>query len=188
MSRVTGTDRVSRRVALRTSSAAAAAFALAGARATLAQDATPASADLPAAVRDWVAAWNSSDPAANIAALYSPDGVYEDDPTGTSNTTTGTDLASFIGSFAREVSDLSVDLRSGFGTADHAAVEWDRSFSYTGQLPGLPLGSGQHVVSHGVTIFALQDGKIRRSTDYYDRTPLLVAAGQLPAALGTPEA
>src|SRR4051794_39417743 len=90
MTEITGTGRVSRRLALRTSSGTVAAFALAGIRSTLAQDATPATADVPAIVRRWIDAWNATDPAANIAALYTPNGVYEDAPSGTSNLTTGT--------------------------------------------------------------------------------------------------
>jgi steroid delta-isomerase-like uncharacterized protein len=186
MTGITGTGRVSRRLALRTSSATVAAFALAGTRSTLAQDATPSTADVPDIVRRWIDTWNSADPAATIAALYTPDGVYEDAPSGTSNLTTGTDVAGFVDSFVQESSDLAMELRSGFGTDNWAAVAWDRSFRYTGQLPGIPPGSGQSVISHGVTIFELQDGKISRSTDYYDRTPLLAAVGLLPSTLATP--
>jgi len=176
---------VSRRAALGASGVAAAAFVLQGMRPALAETATPAAPAVPHVVQEWIDAWNSDDPAGSVAALYTPDGVYEDAPTGTSNETTGANVANFVGSFVHEVSEVVVELRSAAGSGDVAFAEWDRSFRYSGELPGVPRGSGQQVVTRGVTIFDLAGDKIRRSVDYYDRTPLLEAIGLLPV-IATP--
>ena len=184
---IDGTSRVSRRTALRASGGVAAALALRGVGGTLAQDATPAGMP-PQIVQDWIAAWNSDDPTTNVAALYTADALYDDVPTGLTNVALGTDVAGFVRSFVEQISDIEVTLRSGFGSGDWAAAEWDFRFSYTGQLPGLPAGTGQPIEWHGATIYELEGEKIRRSADYYDNTGLLAAVGLLAPPAATPTA
>jgi steroid delta-isomerase-like uncharacterized protein len=185
MKEIDGTGRVSRRTAVRASGGVAAALALRGAGGALAQDATPAGMP-PQVVRDWIAAWNSDDPTTNVAALYTADAVYDDVPTGLTNVTLGTDVAGFIRSFLEQISDIDVTLRSGFGSGDWAAAEWTFSISYTGQLPGLPPGTGQRIDWLGATVYELEGDKIRRSADYYDNTGLLAAVGLLAPPAATP--
>jgi steroid delta-isomerase-like uncharacterized protein len=156
-----GTGRVSRRVALHASGVGVAALALRETSAAYAQEATPSVGMAPRIVQEWIEAWNSDDPAQQLAALYMADAIYEDVPTSTSSQTAGTDVAGLVRSFVQQISDRDVRLRSAFGGDDHAAAEWDFSFTYTGQLPGLPPGTGQHVDWHGVTIFDLADGGAR---------------------------
>ncbi len=181
------TNRISRRVALRLSGGSVAAAMTARITgAAHAQDATPASGETPSIVRDWIEAWNSDDPVANLAALYTADAVYDDVPTGLSTETTGTDVAGFVRAFVQEISDIDVTLRSGFGSGAYAAAEWDFSFRYTGHLPGLPAGTGQPIDWHGATIFDLNGDKIQRSADYYDNTGLLAAVGLLAMPAATP--
>ena len=134
--------------------------------------------DVPDVVRDWFDAWNSADPAANLAELYTDDGVHEDVPTDTRSDPG--EVEEFVDAFVAQVSDIEVDLRNAFGTDDWAAGEWDFAFDYTGQFAGLPAGTGQRVTVRGATIFELEDGEIRRSSDYYDNTSLLAAVGLLP--------
>ena len=180
--------RLSRRMVLRLSGSSVAVALTTGVTAAArAQEATPTSGGTPNVVRDWIDAWNSDDPVANLAALYTADAVYDDVPTGLSNVTTGTDVAGFVLAFVHEISDIDVALRSGFGSDNHAAAEWDFSFSYTGHLPGLPPGTGQRIDWHGATIFDLNGDKIQRSADYYDNTGLLAAVGLLAAPAATPE-
>jgi steroid delta-isomerase-like uncharacterized protein len=140
----------------------------------------------PAIVQAWIDAWNADDPAANLAALYTAGALYEDVPTGMSTATTGTDVAGFLREFVQAISESEVRLRSAFGTQDWAAAEWDFTFRYTGQLEGLPAGSGQLIAWRGATIFELAGDKIRRSADYYDNTGFLAALGLLAAPAATP--
>jgi steroid delta-isomerase-like uncharacterized protein len=158
-------------------------LALRGWNAARAQEATPAG--VPPIVQAWIDAWNTGDPAVNLAALYTADAIYEDVPTGLSTATTGTDVATFLSGFVQAISDLDMQLRSGFGTSEHAAAEWDFAFRYTGQMAGLPAGSGQPILWHGTTIFDLAGDQIARSADYYDNTGFLAAVGLLPAATAT---
>jgi steroid delta-isomerase-like uncharacterized protein len=176
---------VSRRAALRVGGGVA-AFASIGTAATYAQDATPSDAAVPRIVHDWVDAWNSDDPVTNLAALYTADAVYDDVPTGLSNVTIGIDVESFVRAFVEQISDIEFVLRSGFGSGSWAAAEWDFTFNYTGQLPGLPQGTGQHIRWLGATIFELVGKKIQRNADYYDNTGLLAAVGLLPIPAATP--
>jgi steroid delta-isomerase-like uncharacterized protein len=186
MAEINGTTRISRRAALKASGGCAAAFTLLGANAAHAEDATPSGGAVPHIVQAWIDAWNSDDPVTNLAALYTDDAVYDDVPTGLTNVVIGTDVAGFVRSFVQEISDIEVVLRSSFGSGDRAAAEWDFSFDYTGQLPGLPQGTGQPILWHGATIYELTGEKIQRSADYYDNTGLLAAAGLLAVPEATP--
>jgi steroid delta-isomerase-like uncharacterized protein len=183
---IDGAARVSRRVALRASGGGAVALALRDAGVVRAQAATPTAERVPPIVQAWIDAWNADDPVTNLAALYTADAVYEDVPTGLSTVTMGTDVAGFVRAFVQEISDLAIQLRSGFGRDDHAAAEWDFRFRYTGQLPGLPPGTGQPILWHGATIFDLVGERIQRSADYYDNTGLLAAVGLLGMPVATP--
>ncbi len=144
--------------------------------------------DNPATVvlHAWLDAWNSPSPAAAVAALYAADGIYEDAPAGARCQPGG--VESFLTAFAGQVNEITLASR-GTVRAGHLAVsEWDLAFRYTGQLPGLPPGSGQPVSLRGVTVFELVAAKpagdrIRRSCDYYDGAELLRQVGVVPASL-----
>lgn len=133
-------------------------------------------AAVPNLIQRWAEAWTSNDPAA-LAALYTDDGIYVDTPTGIQ-----ADPETFARDTMSQISDIQVTLHSGFRGDDHGAAEWDFAFRYTGQFPGLPVGSGQPITWHGATIFEFAGDKIRHSTDYYDNTPFLAALGLLPAS------
>jgi steroid delta-isomerase-like uncharacterized protein len=139
----------------------------------------------PGVLQDWADAGNTADPAAAVGALYSDNALYQDVPRGTDTTGMGTDVAGFLAPFVEATSDLLFSLRSGYRVGDRATAEWEISFRYTGQLPGLPPGAGQLVEYRGVTTFQLKGDEIQRSTDYYDFAALLRATGALSAPLDT---
>ena len=140
---------------------------------------TSRSLDPPPILRAWADAWNAGPTA--VAALYADNALYQDIPRGTDTTLTGTDVAGFLTPFVEATNDLLFGLRSGYRVGDRATAEWEISFRYTGQLPGLPPGTGQLVEYRGVTTFQLKGDEIQRSTDYYDFAVLLTATGALPA-------
>ena len=146
---------------------------------------TPAATRPPAVLQAWADAWNSADPATAVAALYAEGALHQDVPRGTDTTLAGTDVAGFLAPFVEVTSDLLFGLRSGYRAGDRATAEWEISFRYTGQLPGLPPGTGQSVEYRGATTFQLDGDEIRRSTDYYDYVALLAAAEVLPASVET---
>jgi steroid delta-isomerase-like uncharacterized protein len=145
---------------------------------------TPASSEAMAPIAEaWTAAWNSHE-AAQIAALVTPDGVYED--LAFDLYARGTEeVTAFAQGFFTAAPDLHIDLLSGFGTEEWAAAEWLFSGTDTGGVAGAPTGKRFEV--RGATIFELQDGKARRNTDYYNASTVLEQLGLVPAK-GTPAA
>jgi steroid delta-isomerase-like uncharacterized protein len=132
----------------------------------------------------WTAAWNSHD-SAQVAALFTPDGVYEDLAFGL--IAHGTDeITRFADGFFTAAPDLHIDLVAGFGNDDWAAAEWVFSGTDTGGVAGTPTGKRFEV--RGATIFALQDGKATRNTDFYNASTVLEQLGLLPAPSSTPSA
>jgi steroid delta-isomerase-like uncharacterized protein len=136
----------------------------------------------PPVVGELVAGWETLDAERN-AASYAEDAILESVPTG--ETVRGREaiqtnldglFAAFTGATARMPSVLVA--------GDRAAVEWTFEGRYTGQLLGMPPGTGQPVSFRGVSILELSGGAIRRNTRYFDLCGLLVQTGALsPAAV-----
>jgi steroid delta-isomerase-like uncharacterized protein len=130
----------------------------------------------------WTNAWNSHE-SAQVAALFTPDGTYEDLAFGL--TSHGTEeITRFADGFFTAAPDLHIDLVAGFGNDDWAAAEWVFSGTDTGGVAGSPTGKRFEV--RGATIFEVHDGKARRDTDYYNASTVLEQLGLVPAKTGTP--
>jgi steroid delta-isomerase-like uncharacterized protein len=151
----------------------------------LARAQTPAaSAGATAPITEaWTAAWNSHD-SAQVAALLTPDGLYEDLAFGF--VAHGTEeITDFAQGFFTAAPDLHIDLLAGFATDEWAAAEWLFSGTDTGGVAGTPTGKRFEV--RGATIFELEGEKARRNTDYYNASTVLEQLGRVPAT-GTPPA
>src|SRR5215207_4526058 len=176
---------LSRRIMLHRLGQAGFVVAAASVGPELARAQTPAaSAGATAPITEaWTAAWNSHD-SAQVAALLTPDGLYEDLAFGF--VAHGTEeITDFAQGFFTAAPDLHIDLLAGFATAEWAAAEWLFSGTDTGGVAGTPTGKRFEV--RGATIFELQEGKARRNTDYYNASTVLEQLGRLPAT-GTPTA
>jgi steroid delta-isomerase-like uncharacterized protein len=173
----------SRRTLLRRLGAAGFAAATAATslpRLTQAQTPTAGSAIAEA----WTAAWNSHQ-SAQVAALFTPDGIYEDLAFGLA--AHGTDeIAKFADGFFTAAPDLHIDLVAGFGAADWAAAEWVFSGTDTGGVAGKP--TGKHFEVRGATIFQMEGDKARRDSDYYNAGTVLEQLGLMPSKSATPAA
>jgi steroid delta-isomerase-like uncharacterized protein len=169
-------ESLSRRTILQQLGGAGLATAAVGLAPTLARAQTPSAASSIA--QAWTDAWNSHD-SAQVAALFTPDGMYQDMAFGLE--AHGTDgITKFADGFFTAAPDLHIDLVAGFGTDDWAAAEWVFSGTDTGGVTGTP--TGKHFAVRGATIFALKDGKAVRDTDYYNASTVLEQLGLAPAS------
>ena len=69
-----------------------------------------------------------------------------------------------------------VELPDGCATARWAAGEWTLSGTQRGDMPGIP-ATGKQFSVRGVSILELEDGKIRRCSDYWDMAEFLKQLG-----------
>ena len=165
---------------------AAGAVLAAGARTRAgAQPASPAAP--PPALAEWVAGWEALDAGRNVAS-YAEDGVLVAVPTG--ETVRGREaIRANIEALFAAFSDATARMPSVLVAGDRAAAEWTFEGRYTGQIPGLPPGTGQPVAFRCVSVLELAGGAIQRNTRYFDLFGLLVQTGAIPpavAAAGTP--
>lgn len=137
---------------------------------------------MPGILQQWVTAYQSTDPATQVAALYTPDAVYEDVPSDTRSQ--GGDVHGFLTPFVKGVGDIKLTPMNAFATAEWAVLEYTFAATDRGFIPG---GEGKPFSVRIATIFQLQGNKITRSSDYYDVTTILGRLGLLPAP-GTPAA
>jgi steroid delta-isomerase-like uncharacterized protein len=177
-------------VALSLLALVAALFMRAG---VMAQEASPeaspmAAADIPEPLAAWVAAWAAGD-IEGIVAAYTDDAVYEEVPFGI--VAHGKDeVRAHIEELFAPTPDLSLVVTNAFVAGDRAAVEWTVTATYTGQMAGLPAGTGQTITVRGTSILELEGDKIRADREYWDALSFLQQVGALPApeAAGTPTA
>ena len=87
--------------------------------------------------------------------------------------------------FSRQVfnafPDLKIELTSHVAANGRAMLEWIMSGTLSGSLLGLP-ATGKSFSIRGAAIFELQDGKIARSSIYWDMSTLVRQLGTIDAA------
>jgi steroid delta-isomerase-like uncharacterized protein len=144
------------------------------------------STELPPAVARFIAAMEAAN-TDELAASYAPDGILEE--AGFGQTFTGRDaIREEEAAFLTEFSDVTIQVPNAFASDDQAAVEFEFSGNYTGQLAGMPAGAGQMVSFRGASILHVGNEGVERHTQYVDAYSLLVQIGALPAPEGTPAA
>jgi steroid delta-isomerase-like uncharacterized protein len=147
-------------------------------RSATAQPATPAASPVavPALFQAWLNAYIDEDPDA-FAALYTPDGIYEDVPSG--QAVQGREAIAALAADFMLYQDNYAFAPSAFFQGDDWAV-LEVNSSATDAETGQPI-FGVRIA----TVFELDDGQIRRSSDYYDVAGILAQLGLLPEE-GTP--
>jgi steroid delta-isomerase-like uncharacterized protein len=148
--------------------------------AAAAQDASPAvpPAGIPPILAEWAAAWTARD-ADRLVALYAPDAVYEEVPTGTVARGHG-EIRAFFDATHASFADIAATPRSGFRAEGWAVLEGDFSGRSGEATFSVPFAA----------IFELDGGLVRRSADYFDLYAVLDQIGALgaQAAAATPTA
>jgi uncharacterized protein (TIGR02246 family) len=125
---------------------------------------------VPRIVREWAAAWNSTD-STQLAKLFTADGVYIDYAIG--RTMTGRDqVTAWKAGTDQLIAGVDITVLDAFRSGDHVAIE----SIYSGHVNGAPRG----FAVHGTTILDLHNGKIAVNKDNYSLATLLAQSG-LPA-------
>ncbi len=146
-----------------------------------AQEASPAAspAILPPPLEEWLAAFNAGD-TDRLLALHADDALWEEVAIGLS--ARGPDqIRAHLEALFAAVPDIAYEATNVVAADNQAVVEWVVIGSYTADFPGLPPAAGQPFSFRGASVFELEDGKIRRYTEYWDAYAFLVQLGALPA-------
>lgn len=159
----------------------AALLAAGSARGLAAHQATPES--VPSFFAEFMDAWSAaaaSGDASGVMGFYAPDAVFEDVPFAV--VLNGPDaIGGFLAGFFGTYSDATVVWKSIIATDQAAATEVVFEGRYTGQIPGLPPGTGQPVSVRSTHIYAFDGSLIHSQTLYFDAYGLLIQLGVLPA-------
>jgi hypothetical protein len=121
---------------------------------------------LPPVVLDWFGAWTTDDPAANVAALYAPEGSYEDVAFGAS--VLGPDIEGYLREALVGMSMINRYPRTTFAIDGLAVAEqlyWANTTLFS------PEGGEFQV--YAVTIFEYSGDRLYRTTDYYDFSSIM---------------
>jgi steroid delta-isomerase-like uncharacterized protein len=141
-----------------------------------------ASADTHGILDKWASAWSSHDVEA-ILRLFTDDCIYEDVPTGAINS--GKDaLRGFAQYFFVVSPDFKIEMSTQFNTETRAAGEFTFSGTQRGDMPGMP-ATGKPFSIRGATVLELENGRIRRCTDYWDMAAFLRQLGFMPSPVST---
>ncbi len=141
------------------------------------------SVDSPAFFREFLEAWangaRTGDPS-GVLPFDAEDAVLEDAPLNLIYQGLAA-IEPFLAGFFGNYSDASLTWKSAFATTEYGAGETLFQGNYTGQIPGLPAGTGQPVVVRGAHIYEFAGEKITRQTLYFDSYSFLIQLGVLPA-------
>jgi steroid delta-isomerase-like uncharacterized protein len=137
-----------------------------------------ASSGVERVLEDWASAWSSRD-AVKLLSLFTDDCVYEDVTFGVI-THGKKELRAFAEGVFAGVPDFKIELTARFLAGTSGSMEWVMSGTHKGDFPGMP-STGKRFSTRGVTILELQDGKIRRNSDYWDAAGVMRQVGLLPS-------
>jgi len=126
-------------------------------------------------LRDENAAWNSHD-VDKIASFYTDDCLKVDVAVGVATRGKKEMKALISGAFGA-MPDLKIELKSSFNSGDWAAGEWIMSGTYSSDYPGMPPGSGKRFSVRGATFMELRNGKMSRTSDYWNSASFLQQVG-----------
>ena len=118
-----------------------------------------------AVLQAYISAWNRHDLAA-FDALLAPDGIHEDIPAGFRGTGPA-QVKDFVRDIFKSQPDLVWKITSIIESGSIVAAEWTWTSTYTGDGPSGPVVA-QRISSRGASIAVVENGRIKRFTDYYD--------------------
>lgn len=129
-------------------------------------------------IKDATEAWSSHD-TMKILSYFTDNCVYEDLAFGVVNHGKGS-LRNFIYVMFAAFPDLNIEIKSFSLSGDWYGSEWIISGTHKGDLPNMP-ATGKKFSIRGATIGELKEGKIKRSSNYYDRMTFQDQIGVMPS-------
>lgn len=130
---------------------------------------------------DYLKAWDSHD-AQRITSYMTPDVTYTDVALGETHTGQQ-DVAAWIDSMVDGFStDYSFDTVFAFSTDSVFALEW--VLKGTNDRGSVFPATDKPFAIHGVSVGELEDGKIKRNTDYWSLGEFLMQVGLMPQPAG----
>ncbi len=128
------------------------------------------------------AAWNAHD-VEKIATFYTDDCIKEDIAIGKSTRGKKEMKALITGAFT-SMPDMNIKLVTIFDSGNSAATEWIMSGSYSNDYPGMSPATGKNFSVRGATIMELHNGKISRTSDYWNFASFLQQVGLTNPQIG----
>jgi steroid delta-isomerase-like uncharacterized protein len=140
---------------------------------------TPQSAR--AVLEAYVTAWNRHDFAA-FDKLLASDAIHEDIAYGFRGQGP-VQIKEFMRGMIKEQPDLNWRLTTVVEADQMVAGEWTWTSTFTGDSPSGPI-VGKRISARGASVAVIENGRIKRFTDYYD---MASAFRELPAGSATPK-
>ena len=130
--------------------------------------------DVERMFREYDAAWASHN-VEKIVSFYTDDCIYEDVASGVVSRGKE-ELKAFIKTTLASFPDLKVEITSFFVAGDWVGSEWVMTGTRTGPSPNSPTAKKKFSI-RGASITELQEGKIKRNSDYWNMTSYLQQIG-----------
>jgi steroid delta-isomerase-like uncharacterized protein len=128
------------------------------------------------AIRSLMTAWERDD-VEMIQELFWPQATYDDFPNQQSHQGVQ-EIIAYVNTLHSWADDVLMGVGKVHVTESGAVAEWVLSAVQARPMGSqIPVATGLEVVTNGVTIIELQDGRIIRAADYFDVTPMLLQLG-----------
>jgi steroid delta-isomerase-like uncharacterized protein len=123
---------------------------------------------------DLAAAWTAHD-VEKLLSLCTEDCTYEDVALGVVNRGKA-ELRAFATGVLAAFPDFKLTVTCALVTGNGAAMEWTMTGTHKGDLPGMPTTNKSFSV-RGASMCEIQEGRIKRISDYWDRHGFLTQIG-----------
>jgi steroid delta-isomerase-like uncharacterized protein len=154
------------RCPMRTITTAACLILLASASARQEKQTTSAMSSGKAVLEAYVSAWNRHDFAA-LDKVLTPDAVHED-IAWPSRDEGPAQIKKFMQEMIALEPDFDWRLTNIIDSGSAVAAEWTWTATYTGDCPTVGHVVGMHASGRGASVAVIENGRIKRFTDYYD--------------------
>ena len=125
--------------------------------------------------RSLMAAWERGDRAL-IEDLFWPEATYDDFPN--QHTYQGIEeIIGYVDALHAWADDVYMNVGTVHVTTNGAVIEWVFSATQARPMGAIRVGTGEEVVTNGVTVLEFEGNRIMRAADYADTTPMMLQVG-----------